>query len=110
MVFFHDFHTPEYRFTGLSHHICSQRYHWNQNDGADEILARFPKPTGISDSSMALALSVKNMICDVDSTTTKNALAAATALPLIRVSGMDNAKIPTMEEAAVVHPEVLERL
>ena len=50
---------------------------------------------------MALALSVKNMICDVDSTTTKNALAAATALPLIKVAGMDNAKIPTIEEAAI---------
>ena len=66
-----------------------------------KIFTRSPKPTGISDSSMALALSVKNMICDVDSTTTKNALAAATALPLIKVAGMDNAKIPTKEEAAI---------
>lgn len=50
-----------------------------------KIPIRSQKLRGMSDSSMALALSVKNMIWEVERTTTKKALAAGIIVPLIKV-------------------------
>ena len=43
---------------------------------------------GISDSNIAFALSVKNIICDVERTTTKKLLTAAILFPLINIVGI----------------------
>ena len=57
---------------------------------------------GISDSNIAFALSVKNIICDVERTTTKKLLTAAILYPLINIVGIAKPNIPTNVEGAII--------